>query len=180
MCDVCNGEPLEQVLARYQRMVDEYGWAVMGVEADGPRRPGFAYTVGLWAKHGHPELLISGCPVHSGSVDVLNDLAQHVAEGLRLDRGEAVPECIEERVVTVDVADVRRLEIAQALEGNDDVLIPALQLVRPDPRGRWPWEPGWSEPGVEYFGRPLPRPRSSSPRGGRVGQRHQPRRHGRR
>jgi len=180
MCDICSGGSLEQVLARYQRMVDEHGWAVIAVEADGPRRPAFAYTVGLHAEHQHPELLISGCHEHTGSVAALDQVAERVADGLRLDRGEPVPDCLTGPARVAEVADPRRLEVAQAMEGGDDVLVPALQLVRPDARGRWPGEPGWSSPDEEFFGRAVPRPRSGGPRGARRGQRAQPSRRARR
>ena len=58
MCDMCNGMTREQVNAKTNRHIQEYGRSIVYVEADATSEP-YGYTVGL-SKVGHPEFLVRG------------------------------------------------------------------------------------------------------------------------
>ena len=75
-CDNPDGDYISHLID----LVEEHGWAVSGVEAS-PTRPGWLHTVGLPARLGHPELLISGCSVDSHHV--LNGIADYVRKSGR-------------------------------------------------------------------------------------------------
>ncbi|MER7834548.1 DUF4262 domain-containing protein [Streptomyces sp. NPDC096040] len=59
--------------------IDRHGWQVVGVPAD-DRRPGWAYTIGLWHQRRVPELAMFGLDTHLMQ-PVLNDLGGRTVEG---------------------------------------------------------------------------------------------------
>ena len=69
-------------------VIDEYGWAVSGVEASA-RGPGWLHTVGLPARFDHPELLHAGCSADAH--EVLNRIATYIRDsGRTIARGETM------------------------------------------------------------------------------------------
>jgi uncharacterized protein DUF4262 len=137
MCWLCDnpGATLDEYDDHIHRLVEEYGWAVQGVEGDGVHPP-WAYTVGLTAA-GLPELVVTGLDPEPAA-ELLNDAARHIRlNGGRVpDRYLQLPGSGVAGIVTVAVPDAH-LEVAVALYGSK---IRALQLVLPDTAGRWPWD----------------------------------------
>ncbi len=148
MCWMCDnpGMTVEDSLDRMAQLVRAYGWAIQYVEGSKHHAP-WAYTLGLTAC-GLPELLVTG--LLQGGVDTyLNGYGAHLmhaepplpGERFAL-RGTPLLE-----VVQVAEPDVH-MPTAIALFGPD---VRALQLVRSDDRGKWPWDPGfrssrWPQP----------------------------------
>jgi hypothetical protein len=126
-------------------MVRQYGLFIQHVS--GPPVPSFAYTVGLFGLH-HPELLVFGlCPDHAAHV--LNSLGERIREGEDLVPGI---------VITVD-GWPRRIRPEPVPNPGDIVFsanryyarpgefsVPVLQLSYDDENGRFPDEPGFSDP----------------------------------
>jgi hypothetical protein len=66
--------------------IQELGYTTVQVAADG-LAPGWGYTVGLWQRFRHPELICVGMPAQACAA-VLHQLAQRVADGAVLPPGE--------------------------------------------------------------------------------------------
>ncbi|MCW4386470.1 DUF4262 domain-containing protein [Salinibacterium sp. SYSU T00001] len=133
--DVSCGESL---LADLRALVDEFGWAVRHVLADGAaEQPSFSYTVRLTLR-GWPELVIVGLPsdvTHAflaTAVDALMTGARFFP-GLRT---TALTESGD--VMFIAAEDVSGMTAAGYIVGE----FRALQLVWPDSKGTYPWEEG--------------------------------------
>jgi hypothetical protein len=111
---------------------------VVGVEGDRIHPP-WAYTLGL-TPHGKPELVITGLPAPRATW-LLNTVAEYVLDTAVPRPGEEVEieGCPPMKVVQVTTP-TAHLPVAEEFYGPG---IQALQLVYPDDRGHWPWEPGF-------------------------------------
>lgn len=131
-------------LSEYQRQlladVDEHGLHVTFVRPEGAATS-CAYTVGLWHKHRHPEVVVFGLELDA--VDELcGALAEEVEDGKRFAAGEQhagllVDYAVRFLEVPADTAAGLCDDIAWAYEGE---AVPLLQLVWPDKNQRWPWQ----------------------------------------
>jgi hypothetical protein len=137
---------LDDFLRRQEQIIDTVGWAVMHVlpAADDPdTTTPFAYTVGLIA-HDYPELLIAGLPPEVAH-GLLNDLAGRVYDKAdRFTHGQRISDLIADYdAVLVEGAPIDELlpGLAIARYGRDRVRL--LQVVWPDPQGRFPWDAGY-------------------------------------
>ncbi len=152
-----------RMLADLRRTIEEHGWAVQAI-GDQCSVPGccsyvrpardfadFGYTVGLSRYHGHPELIVTGVP-QMQVAQPLNLLAERVRSGERFHAGDLVEGVLACgcRVALVEVdprQSARHLIAANQLYRNPGASpVRALQLVGPDQRGRFPWDPGYSLP----------------------------------
>jgi hypothetical protein len=135
-------------LGKILRMIDEHGWAVVGVGGgncdcagcDGGADDGieFSYTVGL-STLGFPEVITYGLPQRVAH-DCLNRIGQLVSAGNPPRVGATV-----ERVFH----GVRGYLLA-ASDSSDLIVVDqiypevvAAQLIWPDRHGRFPWESGY-------------------------------------
>ncbi|BBU33385.1 hypothetical protein BTHE68_71190 (plasmid) [Burkholderia sp. THE68] len=136
-------DEIRGVLEQTKQAISAHGHAVIGVTAEPkakPPTPGFAYTIGLEETYGHPELIVFGLP-YEVAHGVLNDLAARIkGKTLALQDGDRDDRTLQgHRVVfrNVRAAFVRKyLRIAHVL--SEDTR--ALQVVWPDPFGKFPWE----------------------------------------
>lgn len=143
--------------AAEQKLIDDvaqYGWQVMKVASrtDEPELPPFAYTIGLTASFGWPELLCYGLKpdvmavLLNSAVDELRCRSQPPAEGVVL---HDVAEGFECRLTAV--ADHNRAgHLGFAIwfaryRGEDPADIKCFQMVWPDRNGVFPFEAGCSE-----------------------------------
>lgn len=139
MCNICNGMTYEEDLALTRKMINQFGWAISGIEGaidDEGVHPAFAYTVGF-TRHGLPEVLISGRTTPEAH-EVLNQLGRDITRGLRL-----IPE-IRLTVAGLDLLllPVPTPERVLLTAGNvyGSRTIAALQAVWADADGLLPWE----------------------------------------
>lgn len=132
-----------ELLRRQKRLIDKYGWTVMGIfpTENSPGTP-FSYTVGLTAK-GLPELVIAGLDPRSAQ-PMLNHLATlAVAKEGGFEVGERVSGVIEKYdfvIVSDSIGDsVESLfpGWAIAMYGPRVTL---QQAVWPDKAGFYPWD----------------------------------------
>jgi len=134
------------ILAIQRQHIQQYGWAITGVLPDTSDSPApFAYTAGLTALH-QPELIVAGLdPVIAATI--LNDLATSVRDGVRHQHGQTLTDLlVEYPAVLLDGPTTGDLHpgTAIALYGADNVRL--RQIVWPDLRHRFPWDPGYQYP----------------------------------
>jgi hypothetical protein len=152
---------LDQHHAHLTAMVRKHGWFVQyvsgsvcdmpgcdcgGREDDGPA---FAYTIGLFGLN-HPELLILGVPPHTAE-GVLNDLGARVKKGETLLPGTLITfKHWRHRIVPEEVPNPHEIAFgANDYYRMEEASVPLLQLSYDDLEGRFPWEAGYSSPGLQ-------------------------------
>jgi hypothetical protein len=86
----CDGASLDEVLFHLHGVIERNGWAVIPVEP-APGRLGWAYTIGLTERCGHPELVVVGLASDAAG-RLLNAVAGLIAIGghLRPDQRDAM------------------------------------------------------------------------------------------
>ena len=140
MCWMCDhpGSSRADYLDYMRSIMDRCGWAVQGIERDGPHPP-WAYTVGL-TRLGRPELLVTGMSLHRAT-HLLNDMAAHALHADNPKLGARVELTDGPVIQMIQVAEpTAHLVIATEMFGPR---IRALQVVHADDRGHWPWECGY-------------------------------------
>lgn len=142
------GSPVQKKLAAD---IERVGWAAIGVmpTKDDPIDP-FTYTIGLWRGFDHPELIITGMR-HETAHALLTDFVERIEKGESFEASRDYPETIRGRN-TMYTASFRQLSQGHRSEnmraaawwnGQED--FPALQLVWPDPTGKFPWDEGYDK-----------------------------------
>lgn len=129
---------------RTRDLVAEHGWAVVTVPED-EEGPGFAYSVGLAERFGHPEVAISGMPtdlMHR----LVNDAADLVAGGTTLTDGVRTDALLDGYACIVRAAAAANygeyFGAAERYYGGRP--FEAVQVFWPDRDGRYPWEAGYA------------------------------------
>ena len=141
-------DALQRVLDQTKQTIAMFGHAVIGIAADSkskPPKPGFAYTVGLEATYRHPELIVFGLP-YEVAQQVLNDLAARIKDdGFAPRDGDSDDKTIRGHRVffraVPSALSQKHLRVANVLANN----VSALQIIWPDPFGKFPWEEGADE-----------------------------------
>ena len=140
-------ENIKRLLDQTIERIKKNGWTGIGIGADTestPPFPSYTYSVGLTSTYEHPELVIFGVPFEI-AMGILGDAAKRVRDGTLVctDGGS------DDRLVqgfpvvfrTVPADAIREhLRIADVLE--HDAPLSALQIIWPDPNGKFPWENG--------------------------------------
>jgi hypothetical protein len=130
-----------EVVATLRRRIAREGWAMAGV---GTRNTAatYVYTVGLQKTFGHPDLIMFGI-APARAEGVLEAIAQRVKVGEPAHESVmilgAAPLPLMPR--TADAARVELLIPPQLARGRYDY----VQIVWPDPKERFPWEPGFDK-----------------------------------
>ncbi len=118
------------------------GWGVIGIPED-DEGPGFAFSVGLYRTHGHPEVILIGLP-WDVSYALINDLGASVKDGKRYEADRTYDDLTEGSstvFITVDREKYREY-FGAAMWFYRGKHFPALQWVWPDRAGAFPWSPG--------------------------------------
>lgn len=122
--------------------VTQYGWSVVLIRAT-EAGPGWAYTIGLWHSYRSPELAMFGGDVYEME-EILNSLGGQAAGGMRPSDGERREEVLRGWPVVFRTVDPRWHEAA--FGGGTAFYrrspLPVLQVIWPDPNGRFPWDAG--------------------------------------
>jgi hypothetical protein len=140
MCWRCDhpGATYDEYLTYMHGLITRWGWAVQGVQRDGPHPP-WAYTAGL-TEAGLAELVVTGMRVRPAT-RLLNEVAAHAIHAGLPPPGERFAMTDGPMLEVVEISEAyAHLVIAAELYGPQ---IRALQLVHADDRGRWPWESGY-------------------------------------
>ena len=129
---------------RTRDLIDEHGWTVIIVPED-EVGPGFAYSIGLAERFGHPEVAISG--LRNGLMhQLVNDAAEVVASGTALSDGAQTDALLEGHpcVVRAAAADTFGDYFGEAERYYQDEPFDVVQVFWPDQVGRYPWDAGYA------------------------------------
>lgn len=88
MCEICDGKSHEQVRREMLARVAEHDYTkvmVAGEEEGGVVHPSFTYSVGLWAVHKAPEIIVVG--LHNHAPALVDYYAREVISGERFRSG---------------------------------------------------------------------------------------------
>ncbi len=133
---------MSQFVDNVRRDIECHGCSVVFV---GDEDPPFAYTVGLWERHRHAELIIFGLP---GQVmaNILNAVARKVDEGASFSLPAYLPDVGGKfgiKMVPLHEAALSRY-FGFAL-GYYEGPFPAVQVIWPDGAGVFPDDPGYNK-----------------------------------
>ena len=116
-----------------------FGWHVVQVPED-DEGPGFAFTIGLYKRFQHPELIVFGLALDTMHL-MLNGAGEAVCAGRTYAGGQSYDDLLEDYACTFRPVPPKHYEafLGYALwyyNGDD---FPALQLIWPDREHRYPW-----------------------------------------
>lgn len=130
----------DTTLENVREVIEEHGWWV-GLIDEGDGAPSFAYSIGLYEKLGHPEVIIFGLPLKTMHY-ILNEVGALVRKGKRFTDGASSNDVLEGYAVRFRAVTAResyaRLGYACAFYG--DRAFPVLQCVWPDKEHHFPGE----------------------------------------
>jgi len=120
--------------------IEKHGLAVIMVEST-DYLPSFAYSVGLWQKYNHPEIICFGLTtklLHK----IINDVAEIIKTGTKLESHNTYLNIFKESRAEFLNVDKRNIGdyFVYAIEYYKTKEFPALQLVWTDLMDRFPWE----------------------------------------
>src|SRR5262245_15942644 len=144
-CRLCAGSD-DVVWGAWERRtadhIRNHGWSVVGVGAD-EQVPGWAYTVGLWHTLRQAELCIFALPIDVAH-GLLNDIGERVRAGGALRRHAPLSGVIKGYDLAVRRVDESWFDdlFCAGLAFYQRPPLPFVQVVWPDPAGRFPWQPG--------------------------------------
>jgi hypothetical protein len=142
--------PASDLQAKLAKDIERVGWVAIGVmpTEDDPIDP-FTYTLNLWRKFDHPELIVTGMRqevAHS----MIAGFISRIEQGDRFDTSLDHPKALQgqgDKTYTAAIRPVtptqrdEHLRFADWWNGGED--FPAMQIVWPDPAGLFPWEDGY-------------------------------------
>jgi hypothetical protein len=123
--------------------IEKYGLTVIIVKGT-DYLPSFAYSIGLWSKFGHPELISFGLrpeTLHS----IINIAGDIVRRGETIQTGKAYTNIFERgkaEFVFVDKTNLGNY-FGYAIDFYNTADFPALQLVWTDRNDKFPWDNGF-------------------------------------
>lgn len=132
--------------------IKKYGFKTIGVLGDG-FDGSFAYTVGLEATYGHPELLMTGIGPDTAHF-CFERLLEQVLAGSSLNFDDVMHGACRfpmqiRRVNSKRACEEHMLLTKDFYGGSDEFQV--LQLVYPDPKGVFPWQEGYDFPQQELL-----------------------------
>jgi len=142
--------PTNPVQVKIAKDIARAGWAAVGVmpTEDEPIDP-FTYTIGLFRSYDHPELIITGMHGETAHAVLAMLIEDGIDAGASYEAGQEYPDLLAGRnrnypaafrqVTQANIED--KLAIAGRWNAFEE--FPALQLVYPDPAGKFPWEDGY-------------------------------------
>jgi hypothetical protein len=142
---------LDDGRATILRLVQGHDWMVMRVDDEGEELA-WSYTIGLWQRLGHPEVIAFGLPAKTAQ-DILNLVGEQIRDdGVRFVDGEVSERLAVGFPMKFTLTDPRRVwDYTQGarwyyldhLGANENA--PFLQCIWPDSTGKFPGEFGWRE-----------------------------------
>ena len=120
--------------------IEKFGFAIILIEATN-YLPSFGYTVGLFAKYNHPELIAFGLSTKTLHA-ILNTGGELAKEGQVLKTETCYSDFFENgdaQFLAIDPRNTRDY-FGYAIWFNKSAEFPSLQLIWTDRHGRYPWE----------------------------------------
>ncbi|TCI84800.1 DUF4262 domain-containing protein [Tenacibaculum sp. M341] len=136
----------KQIKEKIVNNIKEYDCYLAILESDG-YSPAFVYTIGLYEKFKHPEIIIFGLQTDVMG-HLLNELRDEIRKGNKYNPNQQYSGVLEGY-------DIQFLEVNQANYAdylgyaswyyNNTFDFPVLQMIWPDKESKWPWEIGFNE-----------------------------------
>ncbi|MFV1884067.1 MAG: DUF4262 domain-containing protein [Balneola sp.] len=127
------------------RSVKDFGWSIQFFEEEN-ELPSFAYTIGLFEKYKHPEIIAFGLPVNT-LIQILNIAGELVKGGKKLKPGKQYEEFLEGFNSTFLAVDKKEFGnyFGYAMWFYDYKEFDAIQYIWPDNSGKYPWQDSFEE-----------------------------------
>jgi hypothetical protein len=125
--------------------IEKYGLSVVAIERT-DYLPSFAYSIGLWKKFGHPELISFGLTTQTLHA-IINLAADIVKSGQKLQTGKTYIDFFEtgkSEFIKVDKRNIRDY-FGYAIDFYNTSDFPAFQLVWTDRNDKFPWDNDFEE-----------------------------------
>lgn len=125
--------------------IEKYGWIVLAIEAS-DYLPGFVYTVGLWKKYKHPEIISFGLSTKTLQ-SILNIAGELVKSGQTVTTNKMYDDFFKKAPAQFLEVDKRNIPdyFGFAMRYNDYEDFPALQLIWTDRNNCFPWDTGFEK-----------------------------------
>lgn len=125
--------------------IEKFGLSVILIQAT-DYLPSFAYSIGLWQKFGHPEIICFGLSIETLH-GLINDAAEMVKNGGTIEANKKYDDFFESGSAEFVKVDSRNLPdyFGTAIDFYDSSDFPALQLVWTDRDNRFPWDEGFEK-----------------------------------
>ncbi len=125
--------------------IEKFGLSVIIIEAT-DYLPSFAYSIGLWQKFKHPEIICFGlrtATLHS----IINDVADIIKSGQTIEANIIYNEIFENGRTEFLTVNNRNLGdyLGAAIDFYNSKEFPVLQLVWTDRNDKFPWETNFEE-----------------------------------
>lgn len=124
--------------------IETYGWHVVSVTEE-PDTPRFVFTVGLYYRYSHPEILVMGLKQPTAH-SLLHSMVEKIKNGEKFEPGALITDVASFPLALIPIHTNHYREYLgygmwfyQSLE----MPFPALQLVWPDRAGLFPWQNGY-------------------------------------
>lgn len=119
--------------------IASHGWSVVKIEPDAVG-PGFAYTIGLQERFGHPEVIVVGLPTALAH-RLINEVGEAIRMGSRYAAGQRYDDVLREHAVTFRAVPDYQLAAycGSAQRHYKGHALRVVQLIYPDRQGKWPW-----------------------------------------
>lgn len=122
--------------------IGQYGWHVVKVMGD-DQGPGFCFSIGLYEKYRHPEVLIIGLKLDLAH-SLINEIGENVKNGKRYDTYTAHDDIIEgHNCFMVEVSHEYYKEYLGYALWYYKNHFPVFQCVYPTVKGIFPWQEEW-------------------------------------
>ena len=133
--------------------IEKFGLSVIIIEATN-YLPAFAYSIGLWQKFKHPELICFGLQTQTLHT-IINNVADLVKKGEIIQTGKIYNNVFENSSAEFLNIDIRNLSdyFGTAIDFYNSKEFPALQLVWTDRNDKFPWEKDFEE--IFFYRQPL-------------------------
>lgn len=125
--------------------IEKFGLSVIIIEAT-DYLPSFAYSIGLWQKFNHPEIICFGLRTQTLHT-IINDVADLIKNGQVIQAGKTYDNIFENSKTEFLNVDKRNLGdyFGTAIDFYNSYDFQALQLVWTDRNDKFPWEKGFVE-----------------------------------
>jgi hypothetical protein len=134
-----------ELLVRTKSNIEKFGLQIIIVNAT-DYSPSFAYSIGLYKKYKHPEIICFGLPndlVHA----IVNDVADLIKKGEKIEPSKNYDSIFKNSRAEFLEVDERNIDdyFAAAINFYETTKFPALQLVWTDRNNKFPWEENFED-----------------------------------
>jgi Domain of unknown function (DUF4262) len=135
----------EDLLSQTKQNIDKFGLQVIMVSSTN-YSPSFAYSIGLFEKYNHPEIICFGLPDKLGH-EIINDVADLIKNGETIKTRKNYSNIFKDSRAEFLQVDERNMQnyFGAALNYYNKVKFIALQLVWTDRKDIFPWEENFEE-----------------------------------